>query len=51
VQGGATGCRLSQVIEGPIHFYSICEHHSLPFFGVAHVGYVPNVAYKDIPTS
>jgi GTP cyclohydrolase I len=39
---GATGCRLSQVIEGPIHFYSICEHHSLPFFGVAHVGYVPN---------
>jgi GTP cyclohydrolase I len=39
---GASGCELSQVIEGPIHFYSICEHHSLPFFGVAHVGYVPN---------
>jgi GTP cyclohydrolase I len=38
---GATGCRLSQVIEGPIRFYSICEHHSLPFFGVAHIGYVP----------
>src|SRR5262245_41982231 len=24
-----------------IPFYSICAHHFLPFFGVAHVGYVP----------
>jgi GTP cyclohydrolase I len=39
---GGSGCRLSQVIEGPIHFYSVCEHHALPFFGVAHVGYVPH---------
>jgi GTP cyclohydrolase I len=38
---GDTACRLSQVIEGPIHFYSVCEHHALPFFGIAHVGYVP----------
>jgi GTP cyclohydrolase I len=38
---GGRGCRLSQVIEGPIRFYSVCEHHSLPFFGLAHVGYVP----------
>ncbi len=25
-----------------IEFYSLCEHHMLPFFGVAHVAYVPN---------
>ena len=31
----------SQVIEGPIAFFSLCEHHALPFHGVAHVAYVP----------
>ena len=33
-------CLVSQVIEGPISFYSLCEHHALPFHGFAHVGYV-----------
>lgn len=37
---GGPDCRLSQVIEGPIQFYSLCEHHALPFFGHAYVGYI-----------
>jgi GTP cyclohydrolase I len=32
--------RWSQIVEGPISFFSLCEHHALPFHGVAHVGYV-----------
>ena len=37
---GEPDCRLSQVIEGPIHFYAFCEHHALPFYGHAYVGYI-----------
>ena len=37
---GGPDCRLSQVIEGPIQFYSLCEHHALPFSGHAYVGYI-----------
>jgi GTP cyclohydrolase I len=28
------------VIEGPISFWALCEHHALPFHGTAYVGYV-----------
>jgi GTP cyclohydrolase I len=37
---GGPDCRLSQVIEGPIQFFALCEHHAFPFFGSAYVGYI-----------
>ena len=37
---GGPDCRTSRVIEGPVHFFSLCEHHALPFFGHAYVGYI-----------
>ena len=30
------------VVVRDIEFYSMCEHHMLPFFGRAHIAYVPN---------
>lgn len=29
------------VVVRDIEFYSMCEHHMLPFFGIAHVAYIP----------
>lgn len=30
------------VLERDIPFYSVCEHHLLPFFGRAHIAYIPD---------
>lgn len=35
-------CSRGLVIEKNIRFYSLCEHHLLPFFGYVHIAYVPD---------
>ncbi len=37
---GGANCEIAQVVEGPIPFFALCEHHALPFFGNVWVGYV-----------
>jgi GTP cyclohydrolase I len=37
---GGSDCSLSQIVEGPIPFFSLCEHHALPVYGHAYVGYI-----------
>ena len=37
---GGPECEISQIVEGPMPFCALCEHHSLPFFGHVHIGYV-----------
>ena len=39
------------VILRDISFYSMCEHHLLPFYGVAHVGYIPSPGGKVVGVS
>jgi GTP cyclohydrolase I len=38
--GRESGGRPGLILEGPIGFFALCEHHALPFYGSAHVGYV-----------
>lgn len=40
-EDGADGCD-QMVLVRDIPFYSLCEHHLAPFFGVAHVAYIPH---------
>ena len=37
---GGTSCELAQIVEGPIPFHALCEHHAMPFFGRVWIGYV-----------
>lgn len=36
-----SGSRTSMIVLAAVPFYSMCAHHFLPFFGRAHIGYVP----------
>ncbi len=38
----------SQIVEGPIAFFSLCEHHALPFHGVAHIAYISDAEILGI---
>ena len=37
-----TGNDSGVVIERDITFYSVCEHHMMPFFGKVHIAYIPD---------
>ena len=37
---GGQNCHVNQIVEGPIPFFALCEHHAFPFYGTAFVGYI-----------
>jgi len=39
------------IVLRDIPFYSMCEHHLLPFYGVAHIGYIPNATGRVVGAS
>lgn len=42
----------SMILANNIEYYSLCEHHLLPFFGRVHVGYIPDgklIGFSKIP--
>jgi len=47
------GARVDELVfVGAVPFFSVCEHHLAPFFGLAHIGYIPKkriVGLSKIP--